>query len=100
MLSDLWEFIMNKQLSIRFLKQGLVHIEVPIETSTAEVLELAKSQLDIMSDQDLVMAMSDCTPSGLHPSRFDADSFRVEAIEDEEYNLLYATPLWKAYANE
>ena len=91
---------MNKQLSIRFLKQGLIHIEVPTNTSIEDITELAKSQLDSMSDQDLVMAMSDYTPSGINPSRFDSDSFQVEAIEDEEYNLLYATPLWKAYLNE
>ena len=91
---------MNKQLSIRFLKQGLIHIEVPTNTSVEDITELAKSQLDSMSDQDLVMAMSDYTPSGTNPSRFDSDSFQVEAIEDEEYNLLYATPLWKAYLNE
>ena len=91
---------MNKQLSIRFLKQGLIHIEVPTNTSIEDITELAKSQLDSMSDQDLVMAMSDCTPSGTNPSRFDSDSFQVEAIEDEEFNLLYATPLWKAYLNE
>jgi hypothetical protein len=91
---------MTKQLSIRFLKQGLVHIEVPTESSIEETLELAKSKLDSMSDQDLVIAMSDCTPSGPNPSRFDADSFQIEAVEDEEYNLLYATTLWKDYINE
>jgi hypothetical protein len=91
---------MTKQLSIRFLKQGLIHIEVPIESSTEEVLELAKSQLDSMSDRELVIAMSDYTPSNLSQSVFDADNFQVEAIEDEEYNLLYATTLWKDYINE
>jgi hypothetical protein len=91
---------MTKQLSIRFLKQGIVHIEVPTEVSIEETLELAKAKLDSMSNQDLVRAMSDYTPSGSNPSRFDADSFQVEAVEDEEYNLLYATPLWKAYINE
>jgi hypothetical protein len=91
---------MTKQLSIRFIKQGLVHIEVPAESSIEETLKLAKSKLDSISDRELVIAMSDCTTSDLSQSVFDADSFQVEAIEDEEYDLLYTTALWEAYINE
>ncbi len=90
----------NKQVSIRFLKQGLLHMEVAENSNIEDIRQLAKNLIDNTSDQDLVMAMSDCTPSGPNPTRFDSDSFQVEAIEDEEFNLLYATSLWEAYLNE
>ena len=91
-----------KSKTIRFLKQGLVTIDMPDNLSIDEQIEFAKNHLDTMSDQDLVMAMSDCTPSGNNPSRFDSDSFQVEALEDPDnnYELLYYTNLWEVYLNE
>lgn len=85
--------------AIRFLKQGLVEIECSNDLSRDEIIEFGKSIIDSMSDQDLIMAMSDCVPSGANPTRFDADSFQVEAIEDidNNYELLHATDLWNKY---
>lgn len=64
-----------------------------------EIIEFGKETLDTMSDQDLIMAMSDVVPSGKNPTRFDADSFQVEAIESvsNDYELLHATDLWESY---
>jgi hypothetical protein len=88
-----------KKYAIRFLKQGLVEIEVPDNYLIDDILEAGKETLDRMSDQDLVIAMSDCTPSGKNPTRFDADYFQVEAVEDveEDYELAYSTDMWQAY---
>lgn len=89
-------------ISIRFLKQGTINLEVPSNLTINEMVQYAKEHMDKMSDQDLVMAMSDCIPSGNNPSRFDSDSFEVEAIEDvnNSYRLLYTTRLWEFYINE
>lgn len=89
-----------KQVSVRFLKQGHINLNVSSNLSIEEVRQLAKEKLDSMSDQDLVMAMSDCAPSGPNPSRFDLDNFTVEAIEDSDYSLLYSSNLWEEYLNE
>ena len=45
-----------KSKTIRFLKQGLVTIDMPDNLSIDEQIEFAKNHLDTMSDQDLVMA--------------------------------------------
>lgn len=88
-----------KTVNIRFLKQGLVALTVPIAASVEDIIELGNAQLATMSDQDLVMAMSDCTPSGENPSIFDSDSFQVDAIElpDLDYEYSYMSPTWRAY---
>jgi len=88
--------------TVRFLKQGLVNIEMPSNLSVEEEVRFAKDYLDTLSDQDLVLAMSDCVPSGPNPTRFDADSFQVEALEDtsNDYKVVYSTDLWKEYINE
>ena len=86
-----------KTIHIRFLKQGLLTIEVPDDSSLLDMQELGKDALDTASDQDLIMAMSEVVPSGNTPTRFDADSFQVEAIESDEYVILYETDLWKEY---
>lgn len=89
-----------KTVNIRFLKQGLIELSVPTDASIEDIIELGKAKLDTMSDRDLVMAMSDYTPSDLNPSIFDSASFQVEAIElpDSEYEYAYMTDLWKEYA--
>jgi len=87
-----------KQIQIRFLKQGLLHMEVPEDATIGQIELLGKEFIDNSSDQELFMAMSDCIPSGANPTRFDADNFQVEAIESEELELLYSTPLWDEYA--
>jgi hypothetical protein len=91
-----------KTYAIRFLKQGLIEIEVPDSYFTDDIIAKGKETLDEMSDQDLVMAMRDCIPSGKYPSMFDKGSFQVEAVEDadEEYELIYSTNLWQEYLNE
>ena len=90
-----------KQYNVRFLKAGLSEFEVPDGTPMEDVIKLAKEHLDQLSDQDLCMAMSDCVPSGANPTRFDADSFQVEAIEDptSDYEYMYTTNLWEVYIN-
>ena len=87
------------KVNIRFLKAGLVTFEVPDGTSLQDIKELGKEKLDSMSDQELVLSMSDCIPCGINPSRFDTDSFQVEAIElpNTELEYDYYTDLWKAY---
>lgn len=92
-------------VNIRFLKQGLLEIDVPDGSTIEEMVELGKKALDEASDQDLVMAMQDIMPNfkSLSVSRFDADSFQVEAIErksDDDYETLYSTELWKEYIGE
>lgn len=88
-----------KKYNIRFLKQGLVEIECPDDMPIEEIITTGKETLDAMSDQDLVMAMSDVIPSGKDQTRFDADSFQVEAVEavSDDYELLHATELWGEY---
>ena len=90
-----------KQYNVRFLKAGLSSFELPDDTSMEDVIKLAKEHLDQLSDQDLLMAMSDCVPSGNNPTRFNADSFQVEALEDptSEYEYIYMTKLWQEYVN-
>jgi hypothetical protein len=90
-----------KTINIRFLKQGLLEVEVPEDSTVEDMLELGKQALDNASDQDLQMAMQDIMPNfkALSVSRFDADSFQVEAIEiDEDGTAVYTTPLWNLYA--
>ena len=94
-----------KTINIRFLKQGLLEIEVPEDTVVDEMIKLGKKALDEASDQDLVMAMYDCMPqfSKLSVSRFDEGSFQVEAIEvtqsNGDYDVVYTTQLWEEYTN-
>jgi len=91
----------TKQVNILFLKQGLVPLEIPINSSIEEIQRLGKQQLNSMSDIDLLYAMSDCIPSGKNPSRFDDASFNVDAIEDADtYELLYSNNLWDEYLKE
>ncbi len=91
---------MNKQYNVRFLKAGLLTFEADSTSSIEELIKIAKQTLDNSSDQDLLMAMSDCAPSGKNPTRFDADSFQVEALEDpaSDYEYIFYTPLWAEYA--
>jgi len=90
-----------KTIAIRFLKQGLLEIEVPENSTVEKMRELGKQALSNASDQELQMAMQDIMPNfkELSVSRFDADSFQVEAIEiDEDGTTVYTTPLWNLYA--
>ena len=90
------------KVNVRFLKQGLVKMNIPDNISIEETKELCKEQLNSMSDQDLLISMSDCVPSGNNPSRFDDASFNVDAIEEdnEDYTLLYSNELWNQYLKE
>jgi len=91
----------TKQVNIRFLKQGLIPLDVPLNASIEEIQKLGKQYINTMSDRDLLYSMSDCIPSGMNPSRFDDASFNVDAIEDAEtYELLYSNDLWNAYLKE
>ena len=91
---------MIKQYNVRFLKAGLLRFEADSDNSIEELIEIAKQVLDNSSDQDLCLAMSDCVPSGSNPTRFDADSFQVEALEyfESDYEYIFTTPLWNEYA--
>lgn len=91
-----------KTYNIRFLKAGLSSFKVPDGTSPEDTLKLAEEHLHTLSDQDLYLAMSDCVPSVHSPSKFDTDSFQVEALEDPEsnYKYIYRTNLWKEYIGE
>jgi len=91
-----------RHLSIRFLKQGQVNIEIPNDIDSNHFKTIAKEHLDSMSDNDLICAMSDITFEGSNPSRFDADNFQVEAIKDldNECVCIESSALWKVYINE
>jgi len=88
-----------KTINIRFLKQGLLTLDVPVDSTIEQMEQLGKQFMDKQSDHTLAMAMSDYIPCNDNPSRFDADSFQVEAIEDptDDYEYTYQTNLWKAY---
>ena len=91
-----------RHLAIRFLKQGMVNIEIPNDVDETHFVQICKEHLDKLSDQDLLIAMSDVVPSGANPTRFDADSFQVEAIEDidNDYEVISQTKLWEVYTND
>lgn len=89
-----------KKYNVRFLKSGLIEFEAHENATIKELQEVAKSAIDSSSDEELYNAMDDCIPSIYNPSKFDADSFQVEAIEDKEndYKNIYMSDLWKEYS--
>ena len=90
------------KVNIRFLKQGIVHMDMPDDATTEQMRNIAQGYLNNRSNHELIFAMADCTPTEMSPSIFDDESFNVDAIErdDESYELLYANNLWKAYLKE
>ena len=85
------------KVQLRFLKQDLIHFELEEDTTVEEMKRWGKEYIGTLSDQDLLFAMLDCIPSKSNLTRFDFDSFQIDAIENEEFNLLYSTPLWDTY---
>lgn len=91
-----------KKVNVRFLKAGLVEMEV-VEGLAQEVLvKSTQNALDEMTDKQLIDSMADCHYDRVTQSVFDGDSFQVEAIEDPEdnYKSLFQTEAWKSYQSE
>lgn len=93
----------TKKVNVRFLKQGLIKAEVPVELEGEELVDYCKENvLDVATDQQLINAMSDIGEDTTEEfGGFDADSFQVECIEDSEtFDIIEQTPLWKLYGFE
>ena len=88
----------TKHIQARFLKCGLLHLDVPADSTIEQMQVLGKQFIDDCWDSDLIHAMEDVEACEMSPSRFDADSFTVECIESADYDVLYSTPLWDEYA--
>ena len=73
-------------------------MKVPIDTTVEQMQELGKAFIDEASDNDILEALYDHPLEPYSPTQFDVDSFQVECIESENYDLLYSTPLWREYA--
>jgi hypothetical protein len=88
------------KVQIKFLKQGTINVEIPDRDNIEDIKAISKSMIDCSSDNELINAMHDWVPNSVCPTVFDIDNFQVEAIEDEDNNLIYASDLWKEYTKE
>ena len=86
--------------NIRYLKQGMVTLEIPEGLSIEEEKQLCLEYLNGLEDKILIRGMSDCTPIKGELTSFDLGSFKVEAIENLEYHTIFSTPLWERYLDD
>ncbi len=90
----------TKEINIRFLKQGLIKTEAPMDLTGDELEEYCQEVLSNTSDEALIIAMHDIgTDSIQEYGVFNADSFQVECVEDSEtFEKITQTVTWECYS--
>ena len=85
-----------KKICIRFLRQGLIEVEVPEGSTPDEVKAMAEAYMEKASDSTLKQAMSDF-PVG--SDDFFDEPPMVAAIElpANDYDLLFTSSEWEAF---
>lgn len=90
---------MKKELNIRFLRQGLIKINVDekILTNKEKLLNLCQEYLESIDDEVLMTSMSDF--DDVKNNGYFDSAPEVAAIEDpnKDYELLFSTPEWDSF---
>ncbi len=87
-----------REIGIRFLQSGFIKLQVPKKFNIEQIQTFAMDTMEKMSDDEIIKATWDYS-SPVQGHVYD-EAPLIEAIEDVEndFELLYSTPLWEAYA--
>lgn len=88
------------KLQIRYLKQGLIEVEIEaviLDRMTGEdLMKYAEDEISKRSDEALVDGLSDHGPNG----EFFIEDPAVEAVEEVNGDILVATRAWTIYSRD